>query len=136
MAKRTGKEPKLLPAGRLKAGGRLMLDSMAEAMASAIEAGGAQPGDLLPPERTLAARHRIGRITVRSALRKLVAEWKQVAPNFYGDYWPLTQWRAEADAWLAWQFDRPEAGEGEAVSCGTATRRATTAPGSRRPFRM
>ncbi|HOX05335.1 MAG TPA: GntR family transcriptional regulator [Planctomycetota bacterium] len=74
MAKRTGKEPKLLPAGRPKTDGRLMLDSMAEALAAAIEAGGAKPGDLLPPERTLAARHRIGRITVRSALRKLVAE--------------------------------------------------------------
>ncbi len=74
MAKRTGKEPKLLPAGRPKTGGRLMLDSMADALAAAIEAGGAKPGDLLPPERTLAARHKIGRITVRSALRRLVAE--------------------------------------------------------------
>ncbi|MGB2821524.1 MAG: alpha-galactosidase [Phycisphaerae bacterium] len=45
-------------------------------------------------------------------LRKLVAEWKQVVPNFYGDYWPLTEWRAELDAWMAWQFDRPEVGEG------------------------
>jgi alpha-galactosidase len=45
-------------------------------------------------------------------LRKLVAEWKQVVPNFYGDYWPLTDWRAELDVWMAWQFDRPEVGEG------------------------
>jgi alpha-galactosidase len=45
-------------------------------------------------------------------LRKLVAEWKQVAPNQYGDYWPLTPWRAESDVWMAWQFDRPEVGEG------------------------
>jgi len=45
-------------------------------------------------------------------LRKLVAEWKQVVPNLYGDYWPLTPWRAELDVWMAWQFDRPEVGEG------------------------
>jgi alpha-galactosidase len=45
-------------------------------------------------------------------LRKLVAEWKQVVPNQYGDYWPLTPWRAELDVWMAWQFDRPEVGEG------------------------
>jgi len=45
-------------------------------------------------------------------LRTLVAEWKQVVPNMYGDYWPLTPWRAESDAWIAWQFDRPEAGQG------------------------
>jgi LacI family transcriptional regulator len=74
MAKRTGKPKELLPPGRPKAQGRLMLDSMAEALAAAIEAGGAKPGDLLPPERALAARHRIGRITVRAALRRLVAE--------------------------------------------------------------
>ncbi len=45
-------------------------------------------------------------------LRKLVAEWKQVVPNMYGDYWPLTPWRAELDVWMAWQFDRPEVGQG------------------------
>jgi alpha-galactosidase len=45
-------------------------------------------------------------------LRRLVAEWQQVVPNYYGDYWPLTAWRSEADVWMAWQFDRPEAGEG------------------------
>jgi len=45
-------------------------------------------------------------------LRKLVAEWKQVVPNLYGDYWPLTEWRAEQDVWMAWQFDRPEVGQG------------------------
>ena len=45
-------------------------------------------------------------------LRRLVAEWKQVVPNLYGDYWPLTPWRAESDVWMAWQFDRPETGQG------------------------
>jgi len=45
-------------------------------------------------------------------LRKLAAEWKQVVPNLYGDYWPLTPWRAELDVWMAWQFDRPEVGQG------------------------
>jgi alpha-galactosidase len=45
-------------------------------------------------------------------LRKLIAEWKQVAPNYYGDYYPLTRWSSEQDAWIAWQFDRPEDGEG------------------------
>jgi alpha-galactosidase len=45
-------------------------------------------------------------------LRKLVAEWKQVAPNYYGDFYPLTGWSFEPDVWMAWQFDRPEAGQG------------------------
>ena len=45
-------------------------------------------------------------------LRKLVAERQEVVQNFYGDYYPLMAWSAEPDAWLAWQFDRPEEGEG------------------------
>jgi alpha-galactosidase len=45
-------------------------------------------------------------------LRKLVDQWRQVAPNYWGDYWPLTGWSVEPDVWMAWQFDRPEAGEG------------------------
>jgi len=45
-------------------------------------------------------------------MRKLVAEWREVAPNLYGDYYPLTAWSAEPDVWLAYQFDRPEEGQG------------------------
>ncbi|MBU6400447.1 MAG: alpha-galactosidase, partial [Verrucomicrobia bacterium] len=47
-----------------------------------------------------------------AALRRLVAEWRQVAPNYYGDFYPLTPWTRDATAWIGWQFDRPEAGEG------------------------
>ena len=45
-------------------------------------------------------------------LRKLVAEWKKVVPNMFGDYWPLTGWSSAKDVWMAWQFDRPEVGQG------------------------
>jgi alpha-galactosidase len=45
-------------------------------------------------------------------LRRLIDEWRQVAPNLYGDYYPLTPWSAEQDVWIAWQFDRPDAGQG------------------------
>ena len=45
-------------------------------------------------------------------LRKLVAERDEVVPNYYGDYYPLTPWSAEPEAWVAWQFDRPEEGKG------------------------
>ena len=45
-------------------------------------------------------------------LRKLVAQRDAVVPHYYGDYYPLTQWSAEPDAWIAWQFDRPEEGQG------------------------
>ena len=44
--------------------------------------------------------------------RKMVAEWRQVADNYYGDYYPLTAYRTENDVWAAWQFDCPESGRG------------------------
>jgi alpha-galactosidase len=45
-------------------------------------------------------------------LKKLQAEWRVVVPDFFGDYYPLTAWSFAPDVWLAWQFDRPEAGCG------------------------
>lgn len=45
-------------------------------------------------------------------LRKLIAEWRRVAPCMLGDYWPLTPYSKANDAWMAWQFDAPERGEG------------------------
>jgi alpha-galactosidase len=45
-------------------------------------------------------------------LRELVAQWRDVAPRFYGDYYPLTPWSNGATQWMAWQFDRPESGDG------------------------
>jgi alpha-galactosidase len=45
-------------------------------------------------------------------LRKLIAQWRSVAPNMLGDYYPLTRYSLDADSWMAWQFDRPEAGDG------------------------
>ena len=47
-----------------------------------------------------------------AALRGIVNEWKAFAPNYFGDYYPLTSYSLDADQWIAWQFDRPEAGEG------------------------
>jgi alpha-galactosidase len=41
-----------------------------------------------------------------------MAEWKQVIPAFLGDYYPLTPYSLTGDVWMAWQFDRPEQGEG------------------------
>lgn len=45
-------------------------------------------------------------------LRKLVEERKQIIDYLWTDFYPLTGWSAEADVWMAWQFDRPEDGSG------------------------
>jgi alpha-galactosidase len=44
--------------------------------------------------------------------RKLVGELRQIAPVMLGDYYPLTPYTLANDAWIGWQFDRPEEGDG------------------------
>jgi alpha-galactosidase len=44
--------------------------------------------------------------------RKLVGELRKVAPVMLGDYYPLTPYTLANDAWIGWQFDRPEEGDG------------------------
>ena len=44
--------------------------------------------------------------------RQLIEQWQQVAPCLFGDFHPLTDYSLTNDAWIAWQFDRPEQGDG------------------------
>jgi alpha-galactosidase len=45
-------------------------------------------------------------------LRKLLKEYVAVRPYLFGDFYPLTPYSIDANTWLAWQFDRPDLGEG------------------------
>ena len=46
-------------------------------------------------------------------IRRLFGQWRQIAPNYFGDYYPLTPYSlAKTNVWMAWQFDVPESGEG------------------------
>jgi alpha-galactosidase len=45
-------------------------------------------------------------------LKKILEDWHAVAPEFFGDYYPLTPYNLSEDAWMAWQFNRPENGSG------------------------
>jgi alpha-galactosidase len=47
-----------------------------------------------------------------SALRKLFGQWKQLSDFWMGDYYPLTPYASGNDAWMAWQFDRPDKAAG------------------------
>src|SRR5271156_5811435 len=47
-----------------------------------------------------------------NALRRLLGQWRQINPFYYYDYYPLTPYSQDDKAWIAWQFDRPETGEG------------------------
>jgi alpha-galactosidase len=39
-------------------------------------------------------------------------ECRLVAPLMLADYYPLTPYSRERNAWIAWQFDQPETGKG------------------------
>ena len=45
-------------------------------------------------------------------LEKLLVQWRRVANLFYGDYYPLTPYSTATTEWMAWQFNRPESGDG------------------------
>jgi alpha-galactosidase len=47
-----------------------------------------------------------------AALRRLIGQWREMNPNYYGDFYPLTTWSRDDQVWIAWQFDRLEQGEG------------------------
>ncbi|MHC4642587.1 MAG: alpha-galactosidase [Planctomycetota bacterium] len=47
-----------------------------------------------------------------AAIRRLIGQWRKIAPYYYGDFYPLTPWTRDETVWMAWQFDRPEVGEG------------------------
>jgi alpha-galactosidase len=45
-------------------------------------------------------------------MRRLAGEFARIAHYWLGDYHPLTAFTTDRDAWMAWQFDVPETGEG------------------------
>ena len=45
-------------------------------------------------------------------LRQCYQEWRSTSKYMLGDYYPLTSYSRAADAWMAWQFDRPDLEEG------------------------
>ncbi len=47
--------------------------------------------------------------------RKALAELKRLRPYFVGDFYPLRQLTTSSEDWCAYQFDRPDMGEGFAV---------------------
>ncbi len=45
-------------------------------------------------------------------MRRGISDWRSVADNYFGDYYPLTAYDPSNHAWMAWQFNRPETGRG------------------------
>jgi alpha-galactosidase len=64
----------------------------------------------------------------KAAQKQAYAECARVAPLMLGDFYPLTPYSLKEDAWIAWQFDRPELGLGVVQ----AFRRASASEPSKR----
>jgi alpha-galactosidase len=47
-----------------------------------------------------------------NSLRRLCSQWRTIAEYYYGDYYPLTAYSTLNDTWAAFQFDRPQSGNG------------------------
>lgn len=45
-------------------------------------------------------------------LRTMMAQQAEVRPFFYGDFYPILSFSLSDDTWAAWQFDRPDLGQG------------------------
>jgi len=45
-------------------------------------------------------------------VKRVFEEYHRVAPLMLGDYYPLTDYSLQLDQWIAWQFDRPDQGDG------------------------
>jgi alpha-galactosidase len=43
---------------------------------------------------------------------RLIGQLRKVMDYYSGDYYPLTPYSLDNTVWMAWQFDRPEIGEG------------------------
>ena len=44
--------------------------------------------------------------------KRMAGDWRRIASYFCGDYYPLTSYSPGEDAWMAWQFHRPDLGAG------------------------
>ena len=49
-------------------------------------------------------------------VRRLMGEALAMRKYFYGDFYPLLSYSLAEDAWAAWQYDRPDLGEGMVVA--------------------
>jgi alpha-galactosidase len=48
-------------------------------------------------------------------VKKSLEQYRLIAKYFYGDYYPLTEYTQTTDAWMAYQLDLPNKGEGMVV---------------------
>ena len=53
-----------------------------------------------------------GDAAVVASVAAQVEQYRRIKHLFQADFYPLTPYSTEAKTWMAWQFNRPETGEG------------------------
>jgi alpha-galactosidase len=48
-------------------------------------------------------------------VKRTIEQYRSIQKYFYGDYYPLTEYTQASDAWIAYQLDLPEGGDGIVV---------------------
>jgi len=47
-----------------------------------------------------------------ASLSRITNQWRRIAPCTLGDFYPLTAWSLSTKVWMAWQYNRPDSGDG------------------------
>ena len=76
---------------------------MSSSLAAGLEGHGDAPQPRIPADYPFARA------------KALLEEYLSVRRFYYGDYYPLTEYSLAEDAWMAYQLDLPELGEGLVV---------------------
>jgi alpha-galactosidase len=61
---------------------------------------------------TLAANYTSKDPAVWASIARVFGEYRSLKPFYTGDFYPLGSYSVARDQWMAWQFDRPDLGEG------------------------
>jgi alpha-galactosidase len=49
-------------------------------------------------------------------IKQAIAEYREVQPYFYQDFYPLLPYSLSEESWTAWQWDRPAANDGLVIA--------------------
>jgi len=61
---------------------------------------------------TLAIDYYSGSAEMWEQAKRMLEQYRAIRHLFMGDFYPLTPYSVANDVWMAWQFDRPDSGEG------------------------
>ncbi len=65
----------------------------------------------LIPSRLITVTPRLNKENL-AVIKNYAKDFYELSEYFYADYYPLTEWSVDTDAWIGWQFIDPDKGKG------------------------